>query len=180
MEAIEAIITRSTPFEERGHILLAFSSQFGFISLFHKQFKSQNMRGLSPLLKIEAEVIPSEKDLWKAKKLHITGSYQALRLNRDKLSLAFFFLKTLEELLPKRAQSLFHYGLLDSHLDLLKEGRSPFAVASSFLLKLYAHEGILKRELSKEEELLLLGSIESIKELHCTRELFEGIAKGGT
>jgi recombinational DNA repair protein (RecF pathway) len=180
MEAIEAIITRTTSFEERSHILLAFSREFGFVSLIHKQFRSQNLRGLSPLLKIEAEVIPSEKDLWKATKLHVAHSYQALRLNRDRLSLAFFFLKTLEEMLPKRAQSLFHYALLETHLDLMAESRSPFAIASSFLLKLYFHEGILKRGLSKEEELLLSGSREIVKELACERQFFEEIAKGGT
>src|SRR5258708_29920825 len=140
METIEGIIIKVTPFAETAHILTLFSKQHGTVSLIYKNGSKKQLRSYSPLLKIEALTVVSEKELWKAKELTILCSYQGLRLSLEKLTLAIYLLQAVAKIVPEKTSCASIYTLFDEHLLALHSTVNPYAVAASFLLKLYLEE----------------------------------------
>ncbi|HXF28513.1 MAG TPA: recombination protein O N-terminal domain-containing protein, partial [Chlamydiales bacterium] len=72
MQALEGIILKTVRLQETNEILTLFSKEQGIISLIVKR----RQQSFSPLLKIEAEIMISEKELKKCRHIHVTGSFQ--------------------------------------------------------------------------------------------------------
>ena len=170
MESIEGIILRSQKFEDHGQILTLFSKERGVLSLMYKDSSKKEGRSFGPLLKVEALIRPSDKDLLRCFSLSILASWQALRLDYDRIRLAAGFLDLIGRTLPKKAASPFHYTLLDDHLKALSEAKFPYAIASSFFLKILQHEGILAHTLREEGKGFLEESVFSLHETECSRD----------
>ncbi|MDB6081248.1 MAG: recO [Chlamydiia bacterium] len=180
MKSIEGIILKARSFGEASHILTLFSKECGLIQLVTNNHYKKFLRSYSPLLKVEADVIPSDKELWKCKELIITASYQACRLNLEKLKIAIFILHKIHRILPYRQPIESLYVIIDEHLNALNEHPKPYAAGASLLLKLYHHEGMLQEHLYPNVEKLLKADLRELEDIDCSLELLREIAKGGT
>jgi hypothetical protein len=182
MQKVEGIILKTSSFEDSSHILHVLSKEFGIISLVAKGYSSKIQRSYSPLLKIEAIVIQSQKELWKCKELTIVASYTGLRLSLEKLKLASYLIKIVHQILPQKVPLEEIYTLLDEHLYSLSTGAMPYTKASSFLLKFFYLEGMLppiSTHSDQENELLqkiLETRVTELDDLESAAELFTRIS----
>ena len=128
MRAIEAIVLKAKRFQEHKHILTLFSKECGIISV----IATARKQAFSPLLKVEVELMPSEKELKKCKAVQIVGSYQALRLSLEKLQRAAMMLDFVEKELPTDEPVEELYELLEMHLVDMCEAENSRQVADSF------------------------------------------------
>ncbi len=170
MQKVEGIILKTSSFEESAHILHVLSKEFGLVSLVAKAYSSKLQRSYSPLLKIEAVVVQSEKELWKCKELVITQSYPSLRMSLDAIRLATHLIQEIYQIIPRRYAVETIYTLLDEHLSAFSTACSPYIIASSFLLKFFYLEGILAKipTDSMEENSFFQRIFESpIEDLYC-------------
>ena len=76
MQAIQAITLKVTALEEKKQIITAFSKEFGILSFITSHGK-QGVR-CSTLCRIEASVIPSQKELWRCTQFSVLSSYPRL------------------------------------------------------------------------------------------------------
>lgn len=180
MKAIEGIILKTSSFEERSHLVTLFSKECGLIQIVTKSYSQKIQQSFSPLLKVEAQVALSDKELWKCTHIMTTASYQALRLNLEKLKIASYLLKKLQRILPPKQPVEYLYTLLDSHLFAMGEYRSPYSVGASFLLKLYEHEGVLREKQDPLLKTLLKAEVAELRDIDCSVEILREIAKEGT
>jgi len=180
MQSIEGIIVKAAVFEESSHLLTIFSKECGIIRVIHKSSAKKMIRSFSQLLKVEATVTVSQKELWKCRELQIVASYQGLRRQLITLEIGTYLLKRIEAFLPPRQPVDELYHLLDDHLLALAEQVRPYAVGASFLLKLYQHEGVLPPAFSQKAGELLMAHVDELGKFDCTEELFRKIAKEGT
>jgi DNA repair protein RecO len=178
MQSTEAIILRCVPYLETSHVITLFSREFGIISLLLRSSSKNKARSFSALLKVEVEVIVSEKELWKCRGIEILSSYPQLRANFERLKVTAKLLDHLAKVLPARTKVEDYYLLLDQHLHILPECKSPYAAAASFLVKYLAYEGSLNvQPFSQSEQIALKALLEAsstvLAELSCERTIFE-------
>src|SRR5437868_437748 len=102
MQSTEAIILRTVPYLETSHVLTLFSREFGIISLLLRSSNKNKARSFSALLKVEVEVMVSEKELWKCRGIEILSSYPQLRANFERLKASAKLLDHLAKVLPAR------------------------------------------------------------------------------
>ena len=152
MHKIEAIILKTNNFEETSHILSVFSEEFGLVNLLTKNYATKIARSYSPFIKIETSVKSTQKELWKAGSIHITNSFGSLRTSLEKIELASLMAKVVLHLLPPHHPSAKIYTLFEEHLEALAQSRAPFAIATSFFLKFFFHEGILGAIATENEQ----------------------------
>lgn len=128
MHSIEAIVLKASRFQEHKQILKLFSKERGIVSIITNTRKV----AFSPLLRVEAQLLPAERELKKCKEIHVVGSYQALRLSLDKLQLAAGMLDFVGRELPEEEPVIELYELLESCLREMCETNEPKRVADSF------------------------------------------------
>jgi DNA repair protein RecO len=178
-QAIEAIILKAVPFEEQTQILTLFSKEYGKISLVLKKQKKTNREGLGPLLLVEAEVMVSEKELWKTKNYDVINSFPRLRQRLDTLRHAAASTQFLAKILPLHAPAPTLYRYFHEYLTHLSNFTDPQVATTCFLAKLCALEGVLGENgrLSSEEVTLCLEmaktTFEDLYSFHCD----QGLAK---
>ncbi len=156
LRSVEGIILKTASFGEASHIITLITKECGVVSLVAKKHNCKGMPSYSPLIKVEAEVIQSHKELWKCGSLQLIASYQRLRLDLMRLKMASFLAKFLLAVLVPHAPVEKLYTYFDDCLTLLAERDNPHTIVSAFLLKLLHEEGQLASSLffSQEEQAL--------------------------
>lgn len=181
-QAISAIVIKAIAFEEQTHILTLFSKERGKIALAIKQPKRAKRQGFSPLLAVEAIVVPSEKDVWKCFSCEVTNSFPRLRMNLEVLRYAVGTTHILAQALPMHAPSDALYDEYISFLSLIPAFTHPHVAATAFMAKLCLHEGILGAHgpLAKDDAELCLQLAEKpfgeIHEYTCDKALLRKLA----
>jgi DNA repair protein RecO len=151
MKQLIGIILRVVPYEEKTRFVSLFSEEHGIVTLACRDKKSLQ---LSPLIKGEAIVRITEKEIWKCTEFSPLTSYPKLRTSLACLKSAVSMLDTVHKLVPPHVSVPSLYKLLDEHLQVLHEFLDPKTGQASFTLKLLNQEGRLPPKLSCEEELI--------------------------
>lgn len=138
---IEGIILSAIPFEETSYILNLFSSQWGRVKLVTKQPNRKHLQSYSPLLAIEALVIPSDKELWKCRDCHVTNSYPKLRRRLESLYQGASISDLLAKVLPLHLPIPAVYALFSSFLENLPLFAHAHVASIAFLTQFCIHEG---------------------------------------
>jgi DNA repair protein RecO len=180
MQSTEAIILKTVSYLETSHVLTLFSREFGIVSVMLKSLSKNKARSYSALLKVEAEIIPSEKELWKCRGIAILSSYPQLRTSLIRLQVVAQLLELLSKIIPPRTPVQEIYSLLDEHLFILPECQSPYTAAASFLVKYLHQEGSLNLfPFSQSEKttlkLILEAPLTHLPSHFCEKTLFEKI-----
>lgn len=176
--AIEAIILKATPFEERSFILSLFSKEYGRISCVVKSKKSSHT-SFSPLLRVEAEVCVSHKALWKCARCEVTNSYPNLRLKLPTLKNAVATTQFLSYTLPLHAEQAELYDLLQQYFIYLPFFKEPHVATTAFMAKFCLLEGLLGKSypLNHEEldvcQSLAQKDFESLTQTSCETGMLE-------
>lgn len=143
-QAIEGITLASVAFQESSHILSVLTPQHGRIKCVTKSARKSQARGLGPLLAVEMQVIPSEKELWKCTQCDVATSYPFLRLSLNHLRYAAQVTDLLDKLLPLHHPVPHLYALYSQYLANLPNIAEPHIAACMFLEKLLVLEGMLE------------------------------------
>lgn len=141
-QVASGLITHTTPLQESSQLLQLFSEEWGFIKIVLSPRRSAPQT-FSPLLRIETEVVPSEKDIWKARAASILSSYEALRARRTTIQCACYAVLALTKILPPKQPCPEHYRLLLTFLRELSSCQDPLSLLSLFLIKACAIEGLI-------------------------------------
>jgi len=137
MQAVEGIILQTVRLQEKSEIVTLFSKEQGIISLVVKRQR----QALSPLLKVEAEIRPSEKELKKCFHIQVTSSFQGLRLSLEKLQYASKIIQWISKELPRSEAVEPLYELFDTTLRQLCEEKDATQVAIRFMKAWKQHDG---------------------------------------
>ena len=137
----QGIILDVIRFKENDQILTVFTEKSGVIKLIAKK-KAASGRGLSPLSLGEFRYSPSRVELHRAQEIHIQDTYLGLRSSLERLTAAGRMVKAVakSQMVGKPAPKL--YQLLVCYLENLSQGGQPELFCSSFLLKMFKHEGV--------------------------------------
>jgi DNA repair protein RecO len=177
--AIEAITLKTTPFEERSYILSLFSKEYGRISCVVKSKKSSSHTSFSPLLRVEAEVCVTDKELWKCPRCEVTNSYPKLRLHLEQLRQAVSMTQFLSYALPLHAPEPELYETLDAYLTHLPLFTQPHVATTAFIAKFCALQGLLGKSypLSQDEleicEMLASQNFDLLTKTVCEKSLLQ-------
>lgn len=160
----EGIVLHTLPFREYDQILTVFTEQEGTIKFIVKgAYRSQLGKGNStaPLTQAEFVYSKGKSELYKCVDTSVICQHLHLRENLHLLQSACDMLQAVTEsqLLHQPAPLL--YRLLLIYLIKLPQVQDPFAVSSSFRLKILRLEGVFNEndkfsELSEEENLFLI------------------------
>lgn len=143
-QAIEGITLATFAFQESSHILSVFTKELGRIKCVTKSFRKNQLRGLCPLLGVELQVIPSDKELWKCKECVVATSYPSLRTSLEHLQYAAQITNLLDKLLPLQHPVEHIYVLYEQFLIHLPNFSKPHVAACLFLEKYLVMEGMLE------------------------------------
>lgn len=174
---MEAIVLKSTPYQESGRVISLFTKTHGILSAIAPRIGKKNVsltNILSPLSHSHFELTRGKSDLHKINDASLISSFLPIRENLDRLTAASSILQTLSktQLPEKPATPLFN--LLILYLTRLQTSKNPKALSLSFQIKLLRYDGLFpsKKEdspiLLKEEEwtsLISLGFLRSFEEL---------------
>lgn len=141
--AVEAITLKVVPFQEHSHIITLFSKQHGKICIACKKQKKIKREGFSPLLLVEAEVLMSEKQVWKSFSFEVIHSFARLRTNLETLRHAAGAAQFLANTLPMHAGVDELYNDFHDYLKTLSFFDMPHVASTAFLAKYCALEGVL-------------------------------------
>ncbi len=143
-QAVEGITLASFSFQENSHILSVFSKEHGRIKCVAKSSRKSHLRGFCPLLGVEMQVIPSDKELWKCRECLVTTSYPSLRLSLEHIRYAAQVTDLLNKILPLQHPVEQLYELYDKFLFTMPNFKKPHVAACIFLEKFLVIEGMLE------------------------------------
>ena len=139
----EGVIIDAISFKESDQILTVFTERCGVIKLIAKKAKKgARAGGVSPLSRGEFRYTKGRGELCRCSDIHIIDSFLSLRSSFDCLTAAGVMVKTIgvSQMVGKPAPKL--YQLLLCYLKNLSKGVCPSLFGSSFILKIFKHEGI--------------------------------------
>ena len=139
MQAIEGIILKTVRLQESCLIVTLFSKEQGIIGL----VVYRGAQPLSPLMKIEAEIVTSDKELKKCRHVQAICSFQGLRLSLEKLEYAALFARWALSEIPRHEAAGLLYELFDQQLMALCQESDSHAVAIHFMRSWKQLEGTL-------------------------------------
>ncbi len=142
VQAIEGIIIKTVVFEEKTQFVTLFSKEEGVITIAVKHASSKYLRSYSPLLKAEAQVEVSKKDIWKCKEFAVVTSYPAIRKSLQALQGASIISSILLKGLPPYLPIHDMWHLFDEILMTWGRFQNPIAPACIFLCKFLYQEAL--------------------------------------
>ena len=143
MQAIVGIILKVVPLQETKQLVTLFSKEEGLIVCATKTYENKHRIGISPLMKVELEVLSTnrEKEIWKGQNVQITTSYPAIRSKLETLQSAAFLNQMILQTLPQRIPLPDIWQLFDDCLRTLCNFAFSRTALSAFLAKLLMMEG---------------------------------------
>lgn len=155
--ATESVVLRVTPYGDTSQIVSLFTLQEGKIQAIMRA--KSNQAAVSPLLRIESELMTTNSTLYRTTMYSVLDSYRTLRENYVLLQQACALLQAIDlsQQGQKSAPKLYH--LLTFYLKRLPELQQTETGASSFYLKILRHEGLFTltafETLSDEEKMVI-------------------------
>jgi len=176
-QAVEAIILKSIPYQEKTYIVTVFSKELGKICIASRL--SKKTHALSPLSLVEAVVTPSDKDILRCHSLEVRHAFFQLRQNLAVLQKSLQITEFLAYYLPLGAQASHLYDEFSLFLQHVAAFTAPHVAAIKFLATLSILDGTLSASppLSESEALLCTSfastPYEGLKDAHCDKTLLE-------
>ena len=146
--AIEAIILKSTPFNDKKVMLTLFTNTFGLVSASCQLKKSSY---LSSMMLIEGTLIKGKNDIHSLKDHYILNPFPNLREDFDILQIAGKMINILSLILVKGRAVLPLFILTKNTLKALSKGNNIKAIYLCYLTKLLLFEGLLPMNYEKIE-----------------------------
>ena len=162
LKYVDAIVLKSTPYEEDSKILKIFTRDSGLLSVIVKKLGKKGsfwQTATSPLSRGEFHLTRRQSDLYTLQEVSLTDSYIEIRSDLSKLDAACTILRSLlTSQYPEKASPEL-YQLAIVYLKKLKTFTDPSLLALSFQMKLLNFEGLfseLREPFFSDEEWLTL------------------------
>ena len=159
---MDAIVLKSTPYEEDSKILKIFTKEAGLLSVIVKKLGRKGsfwQTATSPLSRGEFHLTRKRSDLYTVQEVSLIDSYIDIRSDLTKLEAACTILRALltSQYPEKASPNLYHLTIV--YLKKLKTFTQPPLLALSFQMKLLNFEGLFSETkdpgFSDEERLTL-------------------------
>lgn len=142
---MDALILKTTPYQEDGKILKVFTKQAGLISVIVKKLRQKEtfwQTVTSPLARAEFHITRRQSDLYTINEASLIDAHLEIRNDLSKLEAAFAILRgILVSQYPEKASPEL-YQLTISYLKKLKTFPHPSTLSASFQMKLLNYEGL--------------------------------------